>query len=166
MVRVWKGQYELRKTKHVQALNSNYIFIERIANMPELKSGLYYIEVDFHEMGPNAKLSEYIQTHSETELKPIIEYSGAPGISRISLWDVKGTPMVLAVSFVKKDEPGSTKVSLKVLTDIVSDWALCQDDDLQDNPSVNYMEMICPPHDLKKVYVLYSTSDGLDGGRH
>ena len=47
MVTVWKGEYEIRKTNYTQALNSNYIFMERIALKEELKSGLYYTKLTF-----------------------------------------------------------------------------------------------------------------------
>lgn len=163
MGRVWKDEYQVRKTKHVQALNSNYLFIERIGKTTALKSGLYYIEVDFHEIGPNAKLTEYIETHSATELKTIVEYTAVPEFSKL-VWDVKGTPLALAVSYVSSVDPQS-KVILKVLN-VFGEWAVCQEDPLVDNPTVQMMEMIIPPHDLSKVYVLYSTNDGLDGGKH
>ena len=163
MGRIWKDEYEVRKTKHVQALNSNYLFIERIGKTTTLKSGLYYIEVDFHELGPNAKLSEYIETNSATELKTVVEYPAVPDLSKLA-WDVKGTPLALAVSYVSQIDP-QVKVILRVLN-VFGEWALCQEDPLEDNPTVQMMEMITPPHDLSKVYVLYSTTDGLDGGKH
>jgi len=117
-------------------------------------------------LGPEAKLSEYIQNHAETELKPVMEYpAGDASHERIVHWDVKGTPLALAVSYVYKDEPGSVKVVLRVLS-VFGEWALCQEDDLIGSPQVHSMEMISPPHDHSKVYVLYSTDDGLDGGYH
>jgi hypothetical protein len=164
--RLWMTEYEILKTKHVHALNGDYILIERLAKpeRTDLQSGLYYIKVDFHELGPESKLTEYIETHAETELKPIYEYSISEGTT-LQLWDARGTPLALAVSYVIHPDAKSVRVVLKVLS-VFSEWATCQEDDLLGNPTVYDLEMIIPPHDISKVYVLYSTSDGLDGGRH
>ena len=96
---------KLRKTRHVQALNSNYLFIERLGKAAGSNSGLYYMEIDFHEVGPSAKLTDYIETHTATELKPIVEYPTTLSISQLPLWDVTGTPFALAVSFVSRIDP-------------------------------------------------------------
>ncbi len=167
MVRVWKNEYEVLKTKHVQALNSNYLFIERVGKSTGATNtgGLYYMEIDFHEVGPSAKLTDYIDTHSATELKPIVEYPTGASASLIDRWDVSGTPFALAVSFVSRIDPAAVKVILKVLN-VFGDWAICQEDVLVDTPTVYAMEMISPPIDPSKVFVLYSTDDGLDGGKH
>ena len=125
MGRVWKTEYEIRKTKHVQALNSNYLFIERLGKtMGTSNSGLYYMEIDFHEVGFSAKLTDYIEAHAATELKPIIEYPTAGSVSKLEHWDVTGSPFALAVSFVYRTDPTTVKVILKVLN-VFGDWAVC-----------------------------------------
>lgn len=170
MVRVWKDQYEIRKTKFVQALNKNWLFIERIGKTTALKSGLYYIEVDFHELGPQAKLSDYIETHAPTLLEAVIEYPAALNVSML-MWDVMGTPLALAVSYVNKIDPSTHTMVLKVksfesMESSPDGWAICQEDPLDGSPFTHQLEMISNPHDMTKIYVLYSTNNGLDGGKH
>jgi hypothetical protein len=163
--RLWRGQYEVKKTKYVHALNGDYIFIERKAKTAGLMSGLYYIKVDFNEIGPNSKLTAFITRQSNEGLVPIIEFPESQEGPKLRLWDATGTALALAVSYVISPNNSTTKVVLKVLS-VYSEWALCQEDELMSNPTVYHLEMIVPPCDISKVYVLYSTSDGLDGGRH
>lgn len=159
MVRVWEN-HTIVKTKHVRALNKDYVVIERKANDEQNQvSGLYYIEVKFHEIAPHGKLSEYILQHSDTDLQTIVE---SP---RIDKWDALGTPLVFAVSYVLKIDNATNVVFLKVLS-VSEQWALCQEDVLDNTPTVKSLEIISPPCDYSRVYVLYGTDRGLDGGRH
>ena len=112
MVRCW-ADYEILKTKYVQALNKNYIIIHRKAKGEHQSSGLYYIDVDFHELEPEGKLSNYIHEYGSANLNTIIEYK-SPTV--LTMWDALGTPLSLAVSYVLKDDPADSKVLLKVLT--------------------------------------------------
>lgn len=160
MVRVW-SEYTIVKTKVVHALNKSFIIIERRANdehNKDLISGLFYLEVKFHEIGPDGKLSEYIERNS----KDLQEIFASP---RIAKWDAIGTPLVLGVSYVMKVDNDSNIVFLKVMS-VSNDWALCQEDLLQHTPTVCYLEIISPPCDYSRVYVLYGTDRGLDGGKH
>ena len=174
MVRIWAKDYKIRKTKYVQALHSHFILIEReyIGDSNE-KSGLYYIEIDFDECetyGSNGsndpkggKLSDFIAAHADKDLKPVFEYSKPVGLG---LWDAKGTPMTLAISYVTYPDSNSTRIKLVALTSPSGTLAICDDLELKDNPSVDCIELISPPNSQTRVYSLYCTSSGLDGGYH
>lgn len=162
--RLWRDQYEVLRTKHVHALNKDFIFIQRKSKVSNLNSGLYYIEVDFNELDPHDELTRFIRSNYEEGLKPIVEYSEGSN-AKLDKWDAVGTPLALAVSYVFSPDSSTTKVVLKVLS-VYSEWAICQEDILSGNPTVHHIEMIIHPCDISKVFVLYSTSNGLDGGRH
>jgi hypothetical protein len=171
MVRLWENEFKVRKTKHVRALDSDIIIIQRDA-IPQknslvpnrqAKNGLYYIVVDFDALEPgDGKLSNYIRDHQD-ELKPIVEYTLEEFLD-LYIWDAMGTSETLAISYVLEKDPVFSLAKLVALTSLSGGFADC--DIIDDIAFVISIEMISPPSIPGRVYTLYSTVDGLDGGKH
>ena len=171
MTRVWENEFQVRKTKYVRALDSDIIIIQRDAIPVEnsavpnrqAKNGLYYIVVDFDALEPgDGKLSKHIEDHQD-ELKLIVEYTLEEFLD-LYLWDAKGTSETLAISYVLEKDRRFSLAKLVALTSLSGGFANC---DIIDNcPYVTSLEMISPPSIPGRVYTLYSTVNGLDGGVH
>ena len=171
MVRIWGDEFQVRKTKYIQALNTDIIIIQRdyipkennYIHNRQAKNGLYFIEVDFDALEhTDGKLSNYILENRD-ELKPIIEYS-LDSYLDLYLWDARGTPETMAVAYVLEKDRRFSLAKLVAATDLSGQFRNC--DVIEDCPYVKSLEMISPPNIPGRVYTLYSTVNGLDGGVH
>ncbi len=166
MARVWENKFVIIKTKYVQALNTDIIVLQRIATADnsDAKSGLYYIEAKFCEIDPNnGNLSEYIKKHVD-DLEPIFEYEQTNATENpLFPWDAKGTPLTLAVSYVIK-KSSKYYARLVALSKLKGNFTNCNE--IDDIPQVYHIEMISPPGNYSRVFTLYGTANGLDGGAH
>ncbi|MGD9674746.1 MAG: hypothetical protein AB7U98_14865 [Candidatus Nitrosocosmicus sp.] len=171
MVRIWADKFQVKKTKYIRALNTDIIIIER-ESIPrqnsytenrQAKSGLYFIEVDFNALEPtDGKLSDYILSHQD-DLKPIVEYSLNEYLE-LYLWDARGTPETMAIAYVLEKDRRFSLAKLVAASDLSGQFRDC--DVIDDCPRVKHLEMISPPDIPGRVYTLYSTVNGLDGGVH